>query len=778
MSLSEKDAKLIESSYRLLYNLQKKNLTFFNALDEYEKTRSGDTGKPPRLAFIVTPLMVNHYNHMHHVYRASLYNRVPDLCDQTGGILCTDLTALREELATRTIDVNRPLTTSIRTATLPNVRFNFKAERDSVVETAVRLLDSIDLKQPDLAHSIRDDYIQNVRAIQESLTNALEKSKERSTELQYRLGEVTRKLETAEKIIASAPDDTDRLRKEVFRLKEQMLKQQSVALRQRVECDTNALRLKERESECNLLRELTKRVDEQTKEGDEGMRRLRADMHEYMEAEIGKLRADYDVIRHEIADHVKHTITRTQKENTETIELCRSLMSRDASSAGDQDGRLSKLQLDYHMLERENAELKRQLARKQHTLDHDHVSGDDGSSGAMEYETDSHNEYVNTVVTANMEDVKRQCSAVLEHREAEFEKAFAVLRADLDSLHAFFIDPNNMEATLRLGAYLLDHGIELNSEYGSLAKYLLQIRNSGSLTGDQLSRIEDLNNKISYAEQIVQDQSSQIECLNRTVGFSNNVVFDLVRVAESAYEDLVGLLGLQRFTTEIVQPNTLNKFFLQRFGTALKDKITYLLQQFKETVDRMKALEKEHEDLKAVAAVVSNYTGPPSPPVVDSETILNSFDGDPTVFERVLQIVWARPETDRLRVVLNAAYYALALERVTRYESYTANSDLKLYNLVEYTTLTNYLRNTAETPAVRSELMNPRLGEPQFFLEYFINQIGNIQVENYINTLQLNRRNELAVVLFNDYYVPIVNKTSFIMSIDGPFANFNMIYKA
>lgn len=828
LNVSQEDARRIELSYKLLYNLQHKNLAFLAALREYEKKRSGGDGESSRMAFIITPLMVNHYNHMHRVYRASMYGKVPDLCDQTGGIMCTDLAALREELATRTIDVNRSLTTAFRTATLPNVQFNFKAERDNVVETAVRMLDSIDIKQPDLTHSIRDDYIQNVRAIQETLTNALEKSKERSAELQSRLSETSRKLQSAEKIIASAPDDAERLRKEVFRLKEKIVNQQALVLKRRVEYDTNTLQLRERESECNLLRELTKRINDRTKEGDEDMKRLRDEMHAYIEGEIGKLKTNNDRIRSEITDHIKRTITSSQEENKNTIELCRSLMSRDGTSETDLNGKLLKLQQDYYRLEQENAELKRQIggdtaaaeqplspvpsftfsslsplhefpasarlpSRQQIEFPasprpNDEVPKDNEYS--MEYENIVYENVAKEIDSAqdNAElkitigNIVQRHNALLNDymaRETYMEQVYTDLRTDLESLHSFFTDPNNLDATVRLGEYLYSRGVELKSDYGNLAKFLSDLRSKGLLTTDHSSRIDDLNRTISYASQVVQDQSSQIDTLGRTVVYSDRVVSDLLHAIDIAYDDLGKMLGLDRFSSEVIQADALKEHFQLRFGKNLKDKITILLQNFQSVSERVVGLESENANL-ILALNEQNNKEPEPPPILvglHADVFLNTFDGDPTIFEEILQKVWARSENDRLHVLLNTAYHALALERVLRYETYTSNADLKLYNLVEYTVLTEYLRNTPGNSVVRSELVNPKLKEEGYFLEYFISQIGNIQIENYINTLDMSKRNQLALILFNDYYIPIVNKSSFVMSIDGPFANFNMVYR-
>lgn len=804
-SLSQEDAKRLELSYSSLYALQRKNLAFLNALGEYEKKKFGSDGKTSRIAFIVTPLMVNHYNHMHQVYRASMYGKVPDLCDQTGGIMCADLGALREELASHATNLNRSLTTTYRTATLPNVQFNFKAARDNVLESAVRMLDSIEIKQPDLTHSIRDDYIQNVRAIQESLTNALEKSRERSAELQSRLSEALRKLKSTEKIIASMPDGAERLRKEVFRLKEQIIKQQGLVLEQRVEYDSNTLRLRESESECNLLRELMKRINEQTKEGAEGLKSLRVEMHKYTEEEMKKLRDDYLRVQHELTDRVKNTIARTKKENEDAMELCRSLMSRDMGDT-DVNERLLRLQQDYQKLENENAELKRQLAGSRqeiglnrNTVDAETASEcytiDDSSNSCitpislqkggetpelMDFESIV---YENVAQNMSRAQNEAESAAILDRtiqkynvllnefksreefhksKQERIEEGYVSVRTDLNSIYLFFTDPDNVDAALKLEQFFNTHNLEFKSEYGNLTSYLLELKSKGNVTTNQ----------------------SHIATLNRTITYSEELMHSLLYAIDSAYNDIVGFLQLETFSSEVVAPENMTNYFKHRFGKPLKENISLLVYSLGTCKKRVEDLEREGTELRAIINE-HNTSQPeavaPVQPVEDlnglnSNRLLKAFDGDPTIFEEILQNVWARHETDRLHRLLDTAYCALALDRAMRYETYPATRELKLYNLVEYTVLTNHIRSATRT-TVRTDLVNPKLKEKDYFLKHFISQIGNVQIENYINTLDLNKRNQLALILFNDFYIPIVNKESYVMSIEGPFANFNMIYK-
>jgi hypothetical protein len=837
-SLSQEDAKRIEMSYKTLYELQRKNLAFLYALQEYENKRAGSgDGKTTtsRIAFIVTPLMVNHYNHMHHVYRASMYGKVPDLCDQTGGIMCTDLGALRQELAshTNTKNVNRSLTTTYRTATLPNVRFNFKQARDNVVETAVRMLDSIEIKQPDLTHSIRDDYIQNVRAIQESLTNALEKSRERSAELQAQLSEASRKLKLTEKMMASVPEGAEKLRKEVVRLKEQIIKQQGLVLEQRVEYDANTLRLRESESECNLLRELMKRINEQTKEGAEGLNALRAEMHKYTEVEMKKLRDDYQKIQNELIQHVKNSIDRKKKENEDTMKLCRSLMSRDASDA-DMNEKFIRLQRDYHSLENENADLKRQIAGVRNTVVSNRITpplytiDDSSNSSALSVvnvplpsnEDDNDDDdnvqmdygsiaYENVIENTNTNESDAVVGSIVEKynelvkqfkskedyytsMEARLKESHQLYNADLDTFYKFFTDPTNVDAALRLKEYFHANNINLKSEFSNLENYMVELQHRDDLITDQL----------------------QIDKLQNTITYSDEIMTNLVLAINSTYHEIAGILQLDRLPDEIVAADHVIDYFNRRFGENFRKRIILVTEKLKEyyttvndlqvknseLITKLTDLENEnleikeklksHDEEAAAAAAAAQalekqqqqqQQQQDQQQIIDlniprSDKLLKSFDHDPLTFKEILQKVWAREETDGLHQLLETAYTALAFSRIQRYETNTAKTELKLYNLVEYTMLTDHiLRTSKET--VRAEFASEKLKEKDFFLDYFISQIGNVQIENYLNTLDIGKRNQLALILFKDFFIPIINKESYVMSIEGPFANFNIVYK-
>lgn len=769
----ERDAKQLELSYKTLLNLQRKTLSFLTALSEYDKKRQvgSDEKISSRMAFIVTPLMVNHYNHMHHVYRSSMYGKVPDLCDQTGGISCTDLSALREELAKQTTDVNRSLTSTFRAATLPNLEFNFKAVRDNVIETAIRMLDSIEIKQPDLTHSIRDDYIQNVRAIQETLTNALEKSKERSAELKSRLGDTLRKLSVAEKTIAnSPPGEGDMLRKELFKLKERFIEKQQQVLTQQVEIDAIALKLKETESECNLLRELMTRLNEKTKEETGGLVTLRAEIFAYTEGELEKIRTDYRGIRNELSTRVQNVISRSNEEKQEAIQLCHALLNPGGDTENHNENvRFLQLQQDFNKLQIENEGLKRQIGELQR------ANTPIPNWNFQDYEVSDIENIISDVDQPTLQALEQRYVSLLKEnalKENQQREIYDGVKADLDSLYRFLTDSNNIEAALQLATYIYAHNVPFYSEYANLLlKYLETI-----ITDDQVKVY--MRNKTL---QVIQESGVMdaldanrvgVENLSRTLGYSDNIINDLLSAMEVAYNNIVRILNLDELPTERVTPEKLKDYFEIRFGNSLRSRIIFLIDTLKRFDDRINILQEENVRLRRVDDDTRT-----SITELRSEPHLNTFDGDPTVFEEVLQKIWIRPDSDQLKRLLNAAYYALALDRVNRYETSTANADLKLYNLVEYTILTNHIKRNAKKSDVRPELVNPRLNEPDYFLHHFFTQLGNVQVENFVNTLDLRTRNKLAIIIFNDYYIPVVNKEAFVMSIEGPFANFHMVYK-
>lgn len=802
-SLAEKDAKQLELSYKTLWDLQRKTLSFLTSLSEYEKkyNNNRDPIKSSRMAFIVTPLMVNHYNHMHHVYRASMYGKVPDLCDQTGGIMCTDLGTLREELAKTTTDVNRSLTSTFRTATLPNVEFNFKTVRDNVVETTIRMLDAIDIKQPDLTHSIRDDYIQNVRAIQEALTNALEKSKERSTQLQSRLDDALRKLEYAETALAVGvpspnSDLEEDLRKELFKSKETIVEQQRQLSTQSVEIDLNILKLREAEGERDLLRETMKRVNDQARNGAEGLAALRTEIFTYASKELAKLQAEYASIRNDLSARVQDILSQSYKEKQETINMCRTLLDpiqRGSGSDGDVEHNINtrffQLQQDYNRLRKENDDLKQQNSELHQDFDKlqnempitpndkqltsiatpimftDEISRDsnimaEGSQHGMDYESS-----ISSVMADTNSELEHRYHSLLNSfrsKEQQQKEMHLAMKTDLGSIYNFFTDPDNIEAALQLAAYVYKHNIVYYSEYANLLKYLGSIHTDERIQMYMKDKTMEIIESSGLMNEIAVSRLG-IESLNKTVVYSDHVIGELVAAIEVTYNNIKDVLRLENLPSEVVTPQGLKKYFENRFGDNLKNRIFHLVEElanYNERIIRLQRDEKMQEQSRHL----------------DSHLV--AFDADPTLFEELLHNIWSRHDSDRLKRLLNSAYYALALDRVNRYETSTANVDLKLYNVVEYTVLTNLIkRHAKDRDVLRPEFVNPRLNEEEYFLKYFISQLGNVQVENYINKLSLCARNKLATILFSEYYIPIVNKKAFVMSIEGPFANFHMVYK-
>jgi len=770
LSLSQQDANKLELSYKTLASLQRKTLGFLNALVEYEKNRrQSGNNTPSRIAFIVTPLMVNHYNHMHTVYRASLYNKVPDLCEQTGGIACADLNALREELATATADTDGPVTNAFRAATLPNVQFNFKRARDTVFETAVRMLDSIDIKHPDLTNSVRDDYIQNVRAIQESLTNALEKSKDRSAELQSRLDDALRKLKLVENTMAYTPNESHALQTAVTKLKEKLEEQEGVILRYKLEDEARALDTKRDEAKSKLLQEITERMNQRSQSEANDMVTLRNELVTHVESELKTLKDGFQTMHNSLKEHVSNVLSRSHQEKQETITACESLLNQQTR---DDD----TLKRECDQLKEQNVKLMSEINELRSRFA---ATNDFEMSGCENDNTNSR--------TADVESLVQQYEQKLsefQQTDRQQKTSIVLILGDLASICKYFTIKENAETAVDLARYFYDNNIEFYSEQGAnLLKFLETIVTSEDVRSyverQRQNRISTVIHESGLMQELNQNKMD-IGHLENTIGYSVSIMRNLLTTIDDAYASVADVLGLNRLMITATSPEELINHFSQRFGADFKSAVDRLATKCETLEGRVEHFETEKAkwDLQSHELLTKRQELEQQAAIgTTSDFYINRFDGDPILFEDVLQKVWSRSDTDRLKGLLNSAYYALAIDRVNRYETTTADVELKLYNVIEYTVLTDYIQHTARENEERPELINPKLNEDGYFLQHFINQLGNVQIENYINTLDTRTRNKLAVILFNDYYIPVVNKRAFIMSIEGPFANFKMVYK-
>lgn len=893
-SLSREDATRLDQSYKILAGLQRTTLGFLRALEEYEKRnrrqqrpREGNNADdgPSRLAFIVTPLMVNHYNHMHRVYRASMYGQVPDLCDQTGGIVCADLGALREELATRTTDVNRSLTSTFRTTMLPDVQFEFVKKRDNVLESAVRLLDSINVKQPDLTSGIRDDYVQNVRAIQESLTGALEKSKERASELQSRLNDALRKLALCEKSMISIDRGNgmteDSLRREISKLKDTILEQQRRLLEQEIHFNEKFIDLVRSNEASEMMLRLRDRLKELFKNETEGIANIKNEIMRYAQKEMEQMSANFEKIREDVISYTNNALARSGEDKEKTRELYHTLLSHDAEirnldaiSSKDTTDQLSRLQNDYTNLKKENENLKRRCDEMRRTVIDLHTNE---TKLRMEIEDvtqrlkASQTELTHCVGVANQGHMEKQ--NLLENAAQSFDairienaqlselvKQSQVLQdyqlRDLRFLYDFFKE--NVRAAVELAEYMYSNGMKVYSEFAHMT-FIPHLQNmlidedvkayihkaeiarahNVMHSGGVLKEIETTKCNVVHLNQSIQKvlgdiRNAYIELMKHfdlpdiqhhnsreepneyfVRLFGPNLITSLSKIVEKIKNDCEkdrnaitmekndcihrivesmrnAYTGLaKRFELPNIQQEQISTYdpivcSERLFGQSLITSLSEMFNKLKNDYEKDKNAIEEKKDIellritnsltKELNDVKEQITSATS--VVGFEQIMTAFDGNPLLFERTLSDVFGRPDHDTLRTQLYDSYQMCSLNNLEKYETSTGNEELKLCNLVDYDSLTENIRGVFHHKDARlHEIANPRLNGPEYFLNYFLDQLGNARVENYIKEKNLHDRNKLATMLFKRYYVPVINKESFILSIEGPFANFDMVYK-
>lgn len=819
-SISREDTTRLEQSYKILAQLQRKTLSFLRALDEYEK-RNRHRRRPDvsdgagdkelsRIAFIVTPLMVNHYNHMHRVYRASMYGKVPDLCDQTGGIVCADFGSLREELAAHTTDVNRSMTTVFDASALPGVRFEFnKDRRDSVLETSLRLLDSINVKQPDLTNGIRDDYIQNVRAIQESLTSALEKSRERAADLQSRLDDASRKLKLCEKNMVSSTTGADRnrnsaatedmLRREILKLKDTILEQQRRLLEQEVSFNERFVNLVQANEESELVRRLRDRLKQRFENDTEVMVRAREEISTYAEKEMEQMSANFNRIREDVIGYATRTLARSEKEREETQKLFSALLSsRDDQSGLRENGGAEKLSDQFLQLQSAYAELRMEndrLKKQQPPAD---------VAASREHElvvTDLRKEIER--LTALLDTAREQMRATVQEHEKLEERVEQLTQSNHrqeKDLYLFLeflaVDVN---VALAFGNHVHSNGLKLYSDVLQsrlipyLESVLTDVRVKTYVHELQTVRAIEIVNNTGVA--------AEIERLRYLLMHYDTVIQELVKNMEKAYAELVEKFSIQPIREDSgVTLEGLSDFFKRLFGKHLLDSLLYTFAQLRSKYnDQINTIVLENQGLRekveqshvlidtlslekerAVASVSA-----PVEAVVGSreEQTMAVLDGDPVVFDSILRRVYDRPSADALKKLLYHSYYACSLDNVVRYETTSSTDDelLKLYHLVDYDVLSNCIkenkRKRENQPGIPELGDHQNLEAPDCFLDFFLKQLGNAWVESCVSKKSLVDRNRLAMVLFKRYYIPVMNKESFVMSIEGPFANFSMVYK-
>lgn len=117
------------------------------------------------LAFVTTPNMVGNYNYVHRLYESYLKNLSPDVCATVGGIQCMNLKFLKRNVNNGTL-----------------------------FENLSRLLNNIDTSPIELSNSVRDDFLNNIQAIQKVFSETLNEKSEQIGRLMSSVNELTREV--------------------------------------------------------------------------------------------------------------------------------------------------------------------------------------------------------------------------------------------------------------------------------------------------------------------------------------------------------------------------------------------------------------------------------------------------------------------------------------------------------------------------------------------------------------------------------------------------------
>lgn len=177
----------------------------------------GGPGNRASLSYVITPDIVSFYNYMHLVIGSALRDIPLDVCTQNGGYMCTNIKVIRSNE-----------TDSQKGATLAN-NYDISVNLgNSLLTSAIRVLDSIQIDGIDNSVNIRNEYVSNLSVVNDLFTTKLKEFQEDIANKNTELVTVTRDLNACQSMNGIF-DDTKSLLSQI-----NVLKSENSALGQRL----------------------------------------------------------------------------------------------------------------------------------------------------------------------------------------------------------------------------------------------------------------------------------------------------------------------------------------------------------------------------------------------------------------------------------------------------------------------------------------------------------------------------------------------------------------
>lgn len=143
------------------------------------------------LQYVLTPDMVSFYNHMHDVIRSSSKKLPLDVCTETGGFMCTNVSALNS-VDSNVFNLYNNYNIRVSTGGSGGVG----NDNDSTLNQAVRLLDSIQLGDLVAVSGVQTEYLGALSELNDTFTDKLK-------EYQADVDKTSRDLMTTRRALAA-----------------------------------------------------------------------------------------------------------------------------------------------------------------------------------------------------------------------------------------------------------------------------------------------------------------------------------------------------------------------------------------------------------------------------------------------------------------------------------------------------------------------------------------------------------------------------------------------
>lgn len=146
--------------------------------------------------YVITPEMVSYYNYMHEVLDSSLRNLPLDLCTDRGGYMCTNLKLLKKQDSSsgnsgnEQTDVNVNFIDNIILFNNYDITLTKEKRNENVLlNSAISILDDINIKTVTTTNNIRDEFVSNLAALNDMFSK---RSKEFTAEMEVKNTELVK----------------------------------------------------------------------------------------------------------------------------------------------------------------------------------------------------------------------------------------------------------------------------------------------------------------------------------------------------------------------------------------------------------------------------------------------------------------------------------------------------------------------------------------------------------------------------------------------------------